>query len=52
MLGQSVVEAQDKLSVGYTSYCAVILAINIILPTNFQHSYWYTVRQLLLHTIW
>jgi hypothetical protein len=44
LLGQSVVEAQDKWSVGYTSYRAVILTINIILPTTNQHTYWYTIR--------
>jgi hypothetical protein len=41
LLAQSVVEAQDKLYVGYSSYRAVILTINIILPTTFQHIYWY-----------
>jgi hypothetical protein len=40
-----VICPQMKLSKpGYSSYRAVILTINIILPTTFQHIYWYTVR--------
>jgi hypothetical protein len=28
----------------YSSYRVVILIFNIILPTTFQHIYWYTIR--------
>jgi hypothetical protein len=31
------------ISCGYSSYPVVILTINIILPTTFQHIYWYTI---------
>jgi hypothetical protein len=29
---------------GYSSYRVVILTVNVILPTTFQHIYWYTIR--------